>query len=389
MLARGGLLALVLLQLLRPSATAVACPPPGDCSLAEAAAPHGIRIGLFDSLGHPQREAIVLAEANAYTNHGFSWNVMQPEPEVWNFEAADPGYAFAQQHGLHQTGLHFAWDQQLLDDLPAWVAEIEDPGELRAALSERARVIFERYPGLNRIDVINEPLAVTSGALYANHFYQVLGPDYIAELFRLVRAQAPAHVELFINENLTEYVPAKRAALRALVRELVEAEVPIDAVGLQTHLLLPLEPNWEGYRSMMQEFAGLGLKVFLSELDVPVEIDRKDRFAWQAERYRRAVEVCVSVPACDEITVWGVDDPSTWLQWFIEPGLDPLLYDGDFQPKPAYFAFRDALLLPEPAGRSLLPAALLALGLLRAQRFAQASSGSSSAPSSSALRVGA
>jgi len=345
------------------------CAIPGDCRLFEAAASQGIRIGLFDSLGSPQRERIVLAEANAYTNHGFSWNVLQPEPDVWNFAAVDPGYAFALDHGLHQTGLHFAWSQQLLDDLPAWVKEIDDPSQLRAELRERARVIFERYPELDRIDVINEPLMISRGALFQNHFYEVLGADYIAQLFEIVDQEAPPGVELFVNENLTEYFPAKAAGLVALVHSLVEAGAPIDAVGLQTHLLFPMEPDWKAYQAMMEEIAGMGLAVFISEIDVPVAVDLEDRFSVQAERYRRAVETCVNVPACDEITVWGVDDPSTWLQWFLEPGLDPLLYDGKFERKPAYFAFREALLAPEPPAATLGLAAIAVLLALRQSRL--------------------
>lgn len=344
------------------------CLDPASCTLAEAAAPHGIRIGLFDGLSSPERRAIVLEQANAHTNHGFSWNVMQPAPDVWNFAAADPGYAFAVENGFHQTGLHFAWSQAFLDDLPDWVREIDDAETLRDALRERARVIFERYPLLDRIDVINEPLQVSAGGLFRNHFHQVLGPDYIDQLFAIVDAEAPEHVELFVNENLTEYFPAKAEGLVDLVRGLVERGVAIDAVGLQTHLLFATEIDWDAYRAMMEEIAALGLTVFVSELDVATPIDQEDRFAWQAERYRRAVETCVSVPACDEITVWGVDDPTTWLQWFLEPGLDPLLYDAKLRPKPAWFAFRDALLAPEPSAAGLAWAAVLTMATIRRVR---------------------
>jgi endo-1,4-beta-xylanase len=111
--------------------------------------------------------------------------------------------------------------------------EINDPDELRALLVERAEVIFERYPDLDRINVINEPLPTLGGGseLYESYFFRVLGPDYIAELFEIVDAAAPDDVKLVLNENFVEYFPEKAEGLVALVTDLVQRGVPIDSVG--------------------------------------------------------------------------------------------------------------------------------------------------------------
>lgn len=327
-----------------------ACLDPEDCRLWEAASLSGVRFGFHDEngAGGPDGE-LAAREGNAFTNHGVSWASFQPTPDGVT-GSMDPSCDFSAQHGLFQVGFHFAWDQLLLDDLADWVRDIDDPEELRAVLRERVRLIFEHCPGLDRIDVLNEPLGTLNGTeLYQNHFYQVLGPDYIAELFRIVRDEAPEHVELFINENFLEYFPNRAAAFVELVRGLVESGAPVDAVGVQTHLLLPplVEPNWAVYRETLEQLAALGLKVFITELDVPVPPDLPDRFEVQAQRYRRVVEACLAVPACDTIIVWGIDDAHTWLDDFdilSGPDPDPLLFDDFLQPKPAYFAVRDALL---------------------------------------------
>lgn len=323
------------------------CANPSDCRLWEAGRLTGVRIGFHDQngTGGPEGE-LAAREGNGFTNHGLSWAALQPTAGFVT-ASMDAACEFSAERDLYQVGYHFAWDQQLLDDTPDWVLEIQDADELRSVLRRRVRFVFERCPGLDRIDVLNEPLETLVGtALEQNHFYHVLGPDYITELFHLVRDEAPDGVELFINENFVEYLPARAEAFVAIVRNLVESGAPIDAVGLQTHLLVG-EPDWALYRHTMEQLSALGVKVFVTELDVPVSPDLPDRFEVQAARYRRVVETCLAVPACDMIIIWGIDDSSTWLEWFdllTGPDPDPLLFDASLRPKPAYFAVRDALL---------------------------------------------
>ena len=55
----------------------------------------------------------------------------------------------------------------------------------------------------------------------------------------------------------------------------------------------------------------------------------------------------MAVPNCTAVTTWGIDDSRTWLDHF--PPFDtlaphePLLFDASLEPKPAYFAVRDAV----------------------------------------------
>lgn len=312
--------------------------------LDDLAARRGITFGLFVQGGTALERSLVLEHADATTNHGFSWNVIQPTADTWNFGPADATYQWAESNGLHQTGFHFAWDQEALDDLAPWVLDITDPVELRAVLHDRAATIFGRYPDLDRIDVINEPFEILGDALYENHFFDVLGPDYIAELFAIVDAHAPAGTELIVNENFVEYSPAKAAALVALVADLVQRGVAIDGVGLQSHFLFG-EPDWVAYEQVMRDIEALGLPVHITELDVPMAPAAPNRLEVQRQRYRRTVDICLGVPACESITVWGVDDGHTWIDNLFGPGWDPLLFDADGTPKPAWGGVVEALLV--------------------------------------------
>ena len=73
-----------------------------------------------------------------------------------------------------------------------------------------------------------------------------------------------------------------------------------------------------------------------------------------AEFYGEIVGACMAVPGCTAVTTWGIDDSRTWLdsnpEFSILAPHQPLLFDASLEPKPAYFAVRDAMAARE--GRS-------------------------------------
>ncbi|MCA9772029.1 MAG: endo-1,4-beta-xylanase [Myxococcales bacterium] len=332
------------------AAALTACDPctEGPCTLKDAADAAGLRVGTVLELGAPDEEALVAREFNAVTIHGISWGVIEPERGLWDFDQADREFAFARDHDLRVTAMHFLWNQLLLDDLPAWVLEVTDPDDLRAAIRARIAGLHARYGDqLARITVVNEPLTTFGFDVWPNHFHDVLGPDYIEEAFRIAAEEAPG-TERFLNEILTEYSIGKAHALVALAKSLVDAGAPIDGVGLQSHMFLG-EPRWALVEETMDAIAALGLKVAITEMDAPVLPLYPINLFDQAKRMKRNVELCLAHPACDAVTVWGVTDRHSWLDWFLFPGTTPLLFDAELQPKPAYWAVLEELRQGRPA----------------------------------------
>ncbi len=313
----------------------------GEATLRSAAAGAGMSIGVHVEGDAEAVFPLVVREFDRVTVHGITISAMQPERGQWNFAAADQMMDLAREHDLSTHGFHWLWSQTLLDSNPAWFAAITDPDELWAVLDEHLATVVERYPDLGRINVVNEPLEVGSGEPVQNQFHDVLGPDYVAEAFRRADAIAPDY-ELFINENLTEYNPDKAAGLVAMVTALVDAGVPIDGVGFQTHLFAG-DPDWELFEDTMRRIDDLGLTVSVTELDAPTAPDLADRDQVQAERMANVVELCLAVQACDSVIIWGVDDGNTWIDWFLQPGMEPLLFTEDLEPKASYDAVLAAL----------------------------------------------
>jgi endo-1,4-beta-xylanase len=330
------------------------CPldPASDCTLREAADCAGLRIGVAAAPRGTTRDQLILDEFNALSPEGeLIWRLVHPGPDEWEHEPVDQVLDFAHENGLFTTVSHFVWDQMVeFAGTPGWVKEITDPDELRRVMREHLSALTARHgEKIDRWIVVNEPLAYFGDTLYENHFHQVLGQDYIADTFRIAAEEAPGS-ELWINEIFLEGNPAKCDAYVELVRGLVDDGVPVDGAGMQGHLFFG-EPDFDLVDETLGRLAALGVKVAVTELDAPVdpaEGSQAERLELHAFRMARMVEACLKVEACGAVTVWGLDDGQSWLNWLLGPDMSPLLYDENLQPKPSYHSVRDTLLAGRP-----------------------------------------
>lgn len=315
-----------------------ACDGPGDCPLRTLAEEGDLLVGTavdWELLDDPVYADTVAREFNSVTpERELKWDVLQPQPGAWNFEPADHIVRFAQRNDIAVKGHTLVWAQAITDSTPDWVEQIDDPEELRAVLQEHISTVIEHYSGaVDRWDVVNEPLETVGTELYGNHFHEVLGPGYIAEAFRMAHAADP-EVRLFLNENVVEYLPEKRAALVDLVAGLVDDGVPIHGVGLQMHLLGGA-PEVTAVADMVESLTSLGLEVAITEMDVPINAETS--LDVQARTYAQVLGECLA-SRCWDITFWGFTDAHSWIDQFMEPGLRPLLLDEQYRPKPSYDA---------------------------------------------------
>src|SRR5690606_14295235 len=97
----------------------------------------------------------------------------------------------------------------------------------------------------------------------------------------------------------------------------------------------------------LQRFANLGLQVRITELDIRIPLPSdSNELQIQANNFDTVVDICLAVSACAGITLWGIDDGSSWLPNPCCGGGnegDALLWNANFQPKPAYNAVHNAL----------------------------------------------
>ena len=315
---------------------------------------------------------LVKKHFNSITSENvLKWAEVHPEPDRYDFEAADRFVEFGEENGMFIVGHTLIWHNQT----PEWVFEDENGDPLtREALLERMRdhieTVVGRYAGrVDAWDVVNEALN-EDGSLRETRWMRIIGEDYLEHAFRIAH-EADPEAELYYNDYSLEN-PAKREGAVRLVRRLLDAGVPVAGIGTQGHHLLdPNHPTVEAQAATIEAFAELGVDVMVTELDVAV-LPRPQRH-WGADITQSAelrdelnpypdglpdsVQVALAQRYSDlfevflehqdkisRVTFWGVRDSDSWLNnWPIRGRTSyPLLFDADGRPKPAFDAVVEA-----------------------------------------------
>lgn len=119
---------------------------------------------------------------------------------------------------------------------------------------------------------------------------------------------------------------------------------PLDGIGFQFHVHAGSPPVMSDVQVNFERFAALGLDIYITELDVSLEgIAEPDELDLQASIFADLLETCRAVPACRSYTMFGFTDKYAWDQL---GDADPLIFDADYQAKPAYFAIQEVLAAP-------------------------------------------
>jgi endo-1,4-beta-xylanase len=275
----------------------------------------------------------------------------QPQFGRFDFRGFDQLVAFAEAHDMQVHGHTLVWHQCV----PSWLLNGQYTRDTAIGLL-RDHIYTEvgRYKGRVMIwDVVNEAFADSGSKLRDTPWRRLIGDDYVELAFRFAREADPDAL-LFYNDFNIEAVNAKSNAVYAMVQDFQARGVPIDGIGFQAHSILGTI-NAGSMARNMQRFGELGLQVQITEADVRYDGSTTDTVLQrQAADYASLLTTCLASPYCTAFITWGVSDRFTWLRspglgFFENPTVAPLLFDDDYQPKPAYFAVRDALAAGRPA----------------------------------------
>jgi endo-1,4-beta-xylanase len=319
----------------------------GEATLGSAAAASGryfgaaLDPGAFDEKRYRELAATQLTSVTP--ENAMKWGPVEPARGQFDWKGADALVAFAKANGQKVRGHTLVWHSQL----PSWLINgAFAPTELKDLMVAHIATEAGRYKGMIYAwDVVNEPFA-DDGGWRRSIWYDAMGPDYVATALKAARAADPG-AKLYVNDYNVETDGPKMRALYDLVASLKRAGAPIDGVGLQSHFVAGAVPK--DIQSVMEKFAGLGVDVAVTELDLRVRLPADDRaLAAQAADYASIVRACRATPRCVGVTTWGITDDHSWIPSFFAGYGAALPFDAAYQPKPAVAAMIEALTAHAP-----------------------------------------
>ncbi len=297
--------------------------------------------------------------------NAMKWEFIHPEPGYYDFKSADRFVEFGEGNGMYIVGHVLIWHSQT----PDWVFK-DDAGNnvsrdtLLKRMQDHIHTVVGRYRGRVQCwDVVNEAVD-DDGTMRKSIWYEIIGIDYVQKAFEYAHEADPAAVLVYNDYSLP--APVKRDAVIKLVRDLKNKGVEVDAIGMQAHYHLDY-PDLNDMEQSIIAFSKLGCKVMITEMDInalphPWDYQGADvgmEFNYEevanpypealpdsmqkvlADRYADFFKIFIRHHnVVDRVTLWGIQDGSSWLNYWPIRGRSnyPLLFDRNYKPKPAFWA---------------------------------------------------
>lgn len=317
---------------------------------------------------------------------------IHPSENTYTFETADAMVDWCQKNGIkvwgHTLGWHGQTPQWFFQENPTETAStstspatstpptrdssrqrrgpgfISGPQASKEVVLERLKkhimTVVGRYKGrVTGWDVFNESIADggdgTTENLRTFSWYKAVGPEVLPLAFKWAHEADPKAMLYYNDYNIEQGAvenKGKHASSMLLLKRLIKEGAPITGVGIQGHW--HLNTNLADVEKAIENYASLGLKVSITELDVTatgsnsgaMSVNGGDRtipaenYAKQAEVYKKLFEIFMRhADVIDRVTFWGLSDTRSWRR-----GQDALLFDGELNAKPAFNAVVEASL---------------------------------------------
>lgn len=323
--------------------------------------------GRGGSLGDPDYRALLIRDRGALVpENEMKWQALRPDVDRFDFERMDRIAGFAAEHEMRLRGHTLLWHHPRW--FPRWLTD-HDFGPRPATegerlLTEHIRRVTARYPQVVSFDVVNETVDADTGALRETSLSRAMGQAVLDVAFHAAREAAP-RAQLVYNDYMSWEAghEAHRAGVLRLLEGFRARGVPVDALGVQSHIGSGNSDDSVGFdtarerdwRLFLDEVVGMGFELAITEFDVhdknlPFEFEVRDQaVADLAERY---LDLMLDYRQTRTVMLWGLADPHSWLQG-VWPRADgaakrPNPYDAAFRPKPLRAAIARSLARAAP-----------------------------------------
>ena len=325
-----------------------------ETTLAEAGEAAGLLYGASiseEAFADPDYFALYDRETRILTTDvalKFDW--LRPSPDRFEFERADAIVAAAAKSGKLVRGHTLIWN----DNAPEWLKRLP-AREVERVFDRHIEVVVTRYAGkLHSWDVVNEPfwpMDGEQGGWRNGPWFAAMGPSYVERAFRRTAA-IDKTAKLTLNEAQCEgdhdWGRAIRPPLARLVDDLLARDVPLHAVGFQSHLQPQWPADYAQFASWAAGFGAKGLEIYLTEFDVNDQSfpdDLAARKAAVAQTGAKFLGAILKTRAVKMLVNWQLSDRYSWYRelWRRRAPASrrkpsPLPFDDRLEPNPLHAA---------------------------------------------------
>ncbi len=281
--------------------------------------------------GPPLAEGADKFLGNVMASDGFFahyWNQITPGNEgkwgsiaytssisQWNWSGLDELYSYAKEHGLIFKDHTLIWGQQQ----PSWISDL-DTATQRDYIESWIKMVGERYPEMDMIDVVNEPLRTHNPPDGGNNradYKEALGGDgetgwdWVIKSFELARKYIPDAMLLLNDYGIINDNNATTIYLEIIA--LLQERGLIDGIGVQGHRFALENTSNTTLKYNLDRLAATGLPVYISELDLGnIGNEGTPDDDVQLQLYQRIFPLLWEHPGVKGITLWGYLEGEMW-----------------------------------------------------------------------------
>jgi endo-1,4-beta-xylanase len=268
----------------------------------------------------PQLAAFVAANFSMLTaGNQLKWIMTQRVPDKYDFTDGDWMVNFAESHGMKVHGHNLCSN----GGNPGWFAKTLTKQNAEKYLTDHIRAVAGRYKGrIDSWDVVNEPIAIwmkRPDGLYPGPWLDLLGPGYIDLAFHTAASVDPKAMRVLNVHHVESDIQSDqqtRVATMALISSLLARRVPIQAIGLESHVRLK-DPFISASRdAWVREIRDLGLEVLVTELDINDSTATgliAQRDAAVGDAYATYIKSIVPAAKCKRLIFWTICDQRNWM----------------------------------------------------------------------------
>ncbi|MEM6783854.1 MAG: endo-1,4-beta-xylanase [Bacteroidota bacterium] len=287
------------------------------------------------------------------------WGSVEGTRDVMDWRELDIAYALAKDNGNPFRFHVLVWGRQQ----PLWMASLP-PEEQLDELEEWFRAVADRYPDIDFLEVVNEPLndppTNQPDDPGSGNYFNALGGagdtgwDWVLTAFQMARDIFPPDTKLMINDFNILSSTSNANRYLGIVR-LLQQRGLIDAIGVQGHAFSTFQGS--PITQVLDLLADTDLPLQVTEFDVDGNPNgtAAQSDAAQLATMQRVFPLIWEHPAVEGVTLWG------WRVGHWRTDLDAFLIRPSGEERPALMWMREYLQTIAPANEPGQPVEVVRL----------------------------